>query len=198
MKGILFFDRELERLDSLSSTEISVEIIADIANSLSPNIQVTVDTPERDSEGRLPVLDMKVWTDGTKILHTFYKKPVSSKFTILKRSAISNTIKLSTLFQESLRRISHISESLPWQETVNHLNEFSNCMRISGYSVTERWNAIRGSIMRLEEMRKKVNNGEIVSINRTKSEIQRNKIQKGGFTSSSWYLKGKTYQVISC
>ena len=67
-------------------------------------------------------------------------------------------------------------------------------MRISGYSVKERWNAIRGSIMRLEEMRKKVNNGEIVSINRTKSEIQRNKIQKGGFTSSSWYLKGKTYQ----
>ena len=52
--------------------------------------------------------------------------------------------------------------------------------------------------MRLEEMRKKVNNGEIVSINRTKSEIQRNRIQKGGFTSSSWYLKGKTYQVISC
>ena len=70
MKGISVFDRELERSDSLSSTERSAKIIADIIIYLSPNIQVTVDTPERDSEGRLPVLDMKVWTDGTKILHT--------------------------------------------------------------------------------------------------------------------------------
>ena len=141
-RGILVFDSELERTCSLSPTERSAKLIADIANSINNQIQVTIDTQERDSEMRLPVLDMKVWSNGRNILHTFYKKPVSSKFTILKRSAISNTIKLSTIFQESLRGISHISTCLPWQETVRHLTEFSHCMKVSGYNMEERWNAI--------------------------------------------------------
>ena len=62
----------------------------------------------------------------------------------------------------------------------------------------ERWNAIRGSVMRLEEMRRKVTKGEIESINRKKSEILKMKIKKGGLTSSSWFMKGTTYNVISC
>ena len=81
---------------------------------------------------------------------------------------------------------------------MRHLSEFSNCMRISGYKTEERWNAIRGSILRMEEMRRKVVRCEIESVNRKKSEIQEKKVEKGGLTSSSWFLKGKTYNVISC
>ena len=95
-KGILIFDSTLELTDTRSPTERTANLIASIANTINSNIQVTVDTPECDSEGRLPVLDMKVWCDSRKILHTFYKKPVSSKFIILRRSAILNPIKIST------------------------------------------------------------------------------------------------------
>ena len=87
-KGISIFDSTLELMDTRSPTERTANLIASIANTINSNIQVTVDTPECDSEGRIPVLDMKVWCDSRKILHTFYKKPVSSKFTILSRSAI--------------------------------------------------------------------------------------------------------------
>ena len=70
-------------------------------------------------------------------------------------------------------------------------------MKISGYSVEERFNAIKGSVLRMEEMRKKVSDGEIESVNRKKSEIIQQKIDKGGITSSSWFLRGNTYYVIS-
>ena len=53
-------------------------------------------------------------------------------------------------------------------------------------------------MLRWEEMRKKVDNGEIESVNRSKSDIIRMKVDKGGLTASSWFLKGKTHNVISC
>ena len=53
-----------------------------------------------------------------------------------------------------------------------HLSELSNFMRISGYKMEERWNKICGSILRMEEMRRKVVRGEIESMNRKKSGNQ--------------------------
>ena len=41
-------------------------------------------------------------------------------------------------------------------------------MRISGYKMEERWNKICGSILRMEEMRRKVVRGEIESMYRKK------------------------------
>ena len=71
-------------------------------------------------------------------------------------------------------------------------------MRNSGYSASERYRAIREGVMRYEEMRRKLSNGEIQSLNRSKEEILRSKISKGGLSASSWYLKGKTERVMYC
>ena len=84
-----------------------MKIIAEIANTIQDEIQVTVDWPEANDDGRMPVLDMKVWIDMSqgipRIAYSFYKKKVASKFTILKRSAVSESVKKSTLFQEGIR-----------------------------------------------------------------------------------------------
>ena len=93
--------------------------------------ELTAEDVTTKLEGCLPVLDMKIWMKDDKIVHTFYKKQVASPFTIMKQSAISNTIKKSTLFQEGLRRISHILSSLGWDDTVRHMIEYSYCMKIS-------------------------------------------------------------------
>ena len=92
-------------------------------------------------------------------MHSFYKKSVASPFTILKRSALSYKIKRSTLLQEALRRLGNISPSLPWKETVTHLTEYSNMLRISGYSHKERLNNIKGAIQRHKQMKDEVQNG---------------------------------------
>ena len=174
----------------------------DIANKINKNIQVTSDSPEANIDSRMPVLDLKVWIQHIngipQIVHTFYKKPIASPYTILKKSAIPEGTKKATPFQEVLRRLYHISSCLPWSESVKHISKYSNAMRISGYSASERYRAIRGATMRYEEMKEKVRNGEIRSLNRKKEEIRASKTAKGGMTSSSWYLKGKTERVMYC
>ena len=55
----LKFDSELQMVDTLSSTECIARIIAQISDTIDTNIQVTIDTPERNSDRRLPVLDLK-------------------------------------------------------------------------------------------------------------------------------------------
>ena len=57
------------------------------------------------------------------ITHTFYKKKVESRFTILIRSAISTGTKMSTSFQEGINRLSHMSPGLSWHEKVAVMNE---------------------------------------------------------------------------
>ena len=47
-------------------------------------------------------------------------------------------------------------------------------------------------------MQRKVINGEIKSLFRSKDEILKTKVSKGGLSASSWYLKGKTERVMYC
>ena len=76
-----------------------------------------MDSPEANGDSRMPVLDLKIWLEWTgdkpTVTYTFYKKPCASEFTILKRSGVSEGVKKSTIFQEALRRIQHISSILP-------------------------------------------------------------------------------------
>ena len=50
----------------------------------------------------------------------------------------------------------------------------------------------------LQEMMKKVENGDIDSLNRSKEEIIKTKKKKGGLIASRWYLKVKTSRTITC
>ena len=64
-----------------------------IGNSVNPMIQLTVDFPERNSNGRVPILDLECWVekDGegfTKIMYSFYEKPMKSPFVIMRQSAV--------------------------------------------------------------------------------------------------------------
>ena len=58
--------------------------------------------PDSNPSGKMPVLDLNVWMEGNTIQHSFYKKDISSIYTILKRSALSSSTKSQTLFMESI------------------------------------------------------------------------------------------------
>ena len=47
-------------------------------------------------------------------------------------------------------------------------------------------------------MKKKVLDGDIPGLNRTRQEIQRMKGEKGGLSSSTWFQKGKVANTIKC
>ena len=119
-----------------------------------------MDTPEKHMDARMPVLDLKVWINNQgetpRVSHTFFKKPVASQYVILKRSAVASKVKRTTLFQEAMRRLQHISPDCPWEESAKHLSDFANAMRISGYSHTERLQTIQGAVAQHRKMLKQV------------------------------------------
>ena len=47
-------------------------------------------------------------------------------------------------------------------------------------------------------MKRKLYEGEITSLHRTKKEIEASKAKKEGVTASTWYLKGDIYRTVKC
>ena len=97
----MVFSRQTYENDRMTDEQRTAITLTDIANTLNEHIQFTWDSPETNSDSKLPVLDLKLWMDRDKegiqyVQFTFYKKDVASKYTILKRSALSNKTKKST------------------------------------------------------------------------------------------------------
>ena len=90
----------------------TAKVLQKIANNIYSEIQVTYDTPASYQDGRIPVLDLAVWIDDNYIYHSFYKREVSSKLTMMKRSAMSNSMKHHACFQEYDRRMLNVSPTL--------------------------------------------------------------------------------------
>ena len=94
------------------------------------------------------MLDLEILVEGNIVRHGFYKKPIRSEFTILKKSAIAESTKCNTTLMEAYRRIINCDSLTPWSEIVSHLSTYANTMRISGYSKHERYHSIKGAIDR--------------------------------------------------
>ena len=105
--------------EGISDEERTAKVLKDIASSINSNIQLTTDIPGSNSNLKMPVRNMEVWeipVDGIPVVsHSFHKKAVASKFTILKRYAIAEGTKKSTIFQEGIRRLSYVLLVSPQQ-----------------------------------------------------------------------------------
>ena len=111
------YSKEYATVDMRTDEERTVEVILGIANSLNKDIKLTWEISGKNINNRIPVLDLEIWIkeiDGVKVvLHSFYKKGVASPFIILKRRALSYSVKKSTLLQEAMRRLGNILDKLP-------------------------------------------------------------------------------------
>ena len=114
-----------------------------VMNSIFSNIQFTLEIPEDFLDGRLPTLDFACWLEEggsknemdhqedpeaecdcrqdhgegrQKIIYSFYEKPMNSPFSILERSALPESTKMSSLTQEVVRRMANTSEDVPQEE----------------------------------------------------------------------------------
>ena len=103
----------------------TIKVLQKIGNSISKCIQLTYDTPAMNRSGKLLVLDLELQTIGNVVVYSFYKKPISSMYTVLKRSAMADSVKLQTCFMECMRRMLNCSVTTPWKEISDHLSKFS-------------------------------------------------------------------------
>ena len=69
------------------------QLLADLANTLDPKIQMTFEVPSLTGNGRLPVLDLEIFVVQNRMEFSFYKKPIASQFTIMFKSALSKQTK---------------------------------------------------------------------------------------------------------
>ena len=108
------------------------------ANTIHNNIKATCDYGSNYPDGKLPVLDVKLWigesTNGMKkILYEHYMKDVSSRHLLNYRSAHPETMKLNVLVNEALRVMRNCSKHLEGDVMKGHLQYLVNRMQYSGY-----------------------------------------------------------------
>ena len=111
----------------------TAKLLREIANSITPMIKMKEDVMSNHHSEKLPILDLEVWVRGHRILHQFYKKPMSSRLVVQSKSAFSTAKKRSILLEEGLRRLRNCSPELEWDKKVKFLNQFSSDLKRSGH-----------------------------------------------------------------
>ena len=156
--------------------------------------------PSKHESGRLPVLDVEMWIDeASNVQFSFFKKPMSSPFVNLYRSALPTKTKRESLLQEGLRRLRRMSYAVTMREKNQIMSSFMNSLRISGYDETYRYNLLKGILKRHEEILDQVSKGERI-LYRNRLDIGAAKQGKIGTYTNTWFLRGTdtvTFKVQS-
>ena len=80
-------------------------ILTAIGITIDSNIQLEFDVPSLHTKGKLPILDLEVWLEGDIIRHQCYRKDIATKYIIHARTALGNSTKRNSFFQEGLKRV---------------------------------------------------------------------------------------------
>ena len=146
-------------------------------------------------DGKLPILDIKVWVEDNRIKHCFYRKQVAGNRVIMERSAVSTRTKRDTLFQEGLRRLRNMDVKSTDGELKEVLSEFSYSMMVSGYTDRVRRDIIKGVLERKHQVEEEIENGTRVRF-RTREEIDEMKGTNRNRHRNTWYLRGGATSVL--
>ena len=156
--------------DDKEDDERLAEILKEIANSIMPCIQMEADWPSKNEDGKLPILDLKVWTNNDgNILYTHYEKPMASRSILHTKSAHTESCKRSVHTQEVLRRIMNCSKLLDWKEEIAPVvTEYMYRMKRAGYTEKYR-SSILKSALRIHGQKMKDEEEEIRPMFRPKN-----------------------------
>ena len=130
----------------ISEEERLANILKNIANDILPCIRMEADWPNNNEDGKLPILDMKVWTENEtgNVMYTHYEKPMASKSVIHSTSAHPEHCKNGVHVQEVIRRLMNCSRRLHWeQDTAPVVSENMRRMKYAGYTEKYRKNVLR-------------------------------------------------------
>ena len=103
---LAFFQERVEEDLKIPADEMTFRELVKIADSVYECIKFTAECPSSQQEGKVPVLELKLYVNGEGlILHEFYEKPVSCPLVIPYKSAHSKIMKLAVLVEEGVRRL---------------------------------------------------------------------------------------------
>ena len=158
----LVLDQEqLEKDDLLEDDFRMARLLVSVANSIDTDIQMTFDCPSQNPGGRMPVLDLGIWYEENVIYFMFYEKPMSSRFVIMKESALPWRTKKIVLAGELFRRLINTSPVLVERgDARDSIRDFHYKLLLSGYNENERAMIMREGLSRYENIKKQVQEGK--------------------------------------
>ena len=109
---------------------------------------------------------------------------------------MSARIKRTTAFNEGLKRVTFSSFPVSHPETTKKLNDFSNCLKISGYDAKYRAEIIKGIIQRANQIEIDIQNGNRMRY-RSRERIKSDKASKKGKFINTWFLRGNFTSVLN-
>ena len=132
-----------------SKEEVTMTVWGQIASSIIPGLQFTVDCPANNPNGKVPMLDFQTWKISIedesnpamkheKIMYSFYEKGVANPKVMDRDSAVPHRMMLATMTQEGVRRLINCSQDLPTEEKCHILATYMRKLMKSGYSVSIR------------------------------------------------------------
>ena len=162
--GQIYVDeRSVTEDGRVSSDERTMVLIKQVGNDIHPSIQLEVDYPSKHQDGKLPILDLKVWVESRKkkregqvgkvsvITYEFQSKCMAAKAVINARPALSWSTKRTVLTQAVLRVLMNRSKLLPWERVVENVNEMVLRMQYSGYSRKFRYEVVDSALKALKQ-----------------------------------------------
>ena len=153
-EGKMTFSQERVQEDSeIPADERTFRELVKVADSIYECISFTAECPSSQREGKVPVLDLKLYVDGGNVLvREFYEKPVSCPLVIPFISAHSSKMKLAVMIEEGVRRLRNHSRGMEWEVSRRCMEDYARKLRRSGYPHTFRHQVIQSTLRRWRRM----------------------------------------------
>jgi hypothetical protein len=185
--------KQEDETNQVSRDRLTFEVARQIGDSICHFIKLTTDTPDESNGGYMPVLDLQVKMGGEnnrRVVYKFYSKKVSTRYTILQKSAHSVKTKFSTLTQECVRRLLNTSELVPREEKIEIMEQYNNRLKRSGYDGKYRERVIRAAHEIYADKVKQHREGTR-PLHRSKMWKKEERQQQKDLGKTHWYRKGK-------
>ena len=192
--GEIIIDEEKRTIDEGKSDDIiTMEIIREIAETIDPNIKLTIDSPSSHEDKLMPILDLKVGLnpeENYRIDYQFFEKPTKNEKVLMANAAMRAKSIRTILTQECLRIFRNTSLELGEDIRNKHLNKFMLKLKNSGHSVHFRKQILNSAFQAFQKMIEEDINGTkpmFRARNWNYEERCKNKIQK----KRNWFKNNK-------
>ena len=187
----------VEEDENVPADSRSINLLKQIANTIFPSMQFTVDCPSMHQNKKMPVLDIQMsLSNNNKIVYEFFEKPCANKFTITKASAHNNRMKMSVLVEEGVRRMRNCSRNLEPEVVNGVMGKWAEKLRRSGYPQTTRHQVIKTAVQKFESMCK-VEDGGGRPVHRPRTWQRRERLLDKELKAGGSWCKGETDQITA-
>ena len=139
----LMWDKEWEKEDNKMDEKGDKRTFRELrkmANSISRDIRMKEDVPSENSDGKLPILDTKMWVEKgevdriPQIRYELFEKPMVSRLVTMERSSLPIKTKITVLSQEIVRWKRNTWRGEEISKGEERMSKFMTKLRASGYN----------------------------------------------------------------